>query len=145
MSYSGAQQIVYRTSDGLILRYGFCDFAAQNDFDGGTETVVEDDYKFQYDLKKREYTWNGSNVVDNGAYTIKNTSQILEEIEAAATAQEWLDVQAYIDSHCMVLCNLDKNKYVAARARVQKAYDDTEITLALYNLIMAAIPTEDTP
>jgi hypothetical protein len=145
MAYNGIQQIVYRTSDGLVLRFGHCDFVSQDDFDGGVESIVENDYKFPTGLRDNEYIWTGSTVNDNGAYIKKNQKQILEEIETAATAQQWLDVQEYIDSHCMVLCYIDRKQYVNARARIQKAYDDTDISLEVYTLLMAAIPTEDTP
>jgi hypothetical protein len=145
MAYNGSQQIVYRTSDGLILRYGFCDFAAQGDFNIGSESIVENDFRFEHNPKRYKYNWNGSGIDDNGAYVVKSVEQIFEEIENTCTAQQWEAIENWIDNHYMFAYKLSLGGYIKARERIQAAYDGAQIPQEIYNIIMAIIPTEDTP
>ena len=145
MAYNGTQQIVYRTSDGLVLRFGHCDFVSQDDFDGGVESVIENNYSFQHSPKRHKYNWNGSLIIDNGAYIIKSIEKILNEIESACTVQQWEAIETWLDNHYMFVYSLRLGGYVKARAKIQAAYDAAQIPQAIYDIIMGIIPTEDTP
>lgn len=145
MAYNGVQQIVYRTSDGLVLRYGHCDFASQDDYNPGTESVVENDYRFTKSPRKHKYNWNGSAIIDNGAYVIKSIVQMLDEIEAACTTQQWAAIEDWIDNHYMFAYRLNRGGYIKARERIQAAYDGAQIPQAIYDIIMGVIPTEEAP
>ena len=138
------QQNVVQQSDNRVLRYGFCDFATDGQFDPVTESIVEKDFTFTEPLEAREWYWNGvTQTFDMGAEIPAKVGriQILHEImldaEAAGDFQQILEA---LDKRPSFIAALDAYNYDLARSIVDMALAAGDITQVQKDRILTRIP-----